>query len=95
MNYKNFSQFLFESSEAADNRAKDKAMVDKLKTAKEADLKAKKELTKVENDKDASNKEVAKAKLVSKKAEAVATQASTDIQLKKLEEAPEKKEDKK
>ena len=95
MNYKNFSQFLFESSEAADNRAKDKAIVDKLKTAKEADLKAKKELTKVENDKDASNKEVAKAKLVSKKAEAVATQASTDIQLKKLEEAPEKKEDKK
>jgi hypothetical protein len=95
MNYKNFSQFLFESSEAADARAKDKAMVDKLKTAKEADLKAKKELTKVENDKDASNKEVAKAKLVSKKAEAVATQASTDIQLKKLEEAPEKKEEKK
>ena len=95
MNYKNFSQFLFESSEAADARAKDKAMVDKLKTAKQAEVKAKKDLDKIENDKDAEKKEVAKAKLVHTKAEAAATQATADIQLKKLEDAPEKKEDKK
>ncbi len=94
MNYKNFAQFLFESSEAADDRAKDKAMIDKLQKAKEADAKAKEALNDVENDKDADDKEILKAKLISKKAEAAKTQASADIQLKKLEEAPEKKEDK-
>jgi hypothetical protein len=92
MSYKNFGQFLFEASEAAEDRAKDKAMVDKLKTAKQAEVKAKKDLDKIENDKDAEQKEVAKAKLVHTKAEAAATQATADIQLKKLEEAPEKKD---
>ena len=93
MNYKNFGQFLFEASEASEDREKDKAMVDKLKTAKEAELKAKKDLDKIEGDKDAEQKEVAKAKLIHKKAEATATQASADIQLKKLEESPDKKKD--
>jgi hypothetical protein len=93
MNYKNFGQFLFEASEATEDREKDKAMIDKLKTAKQAEIKAKKDLDKIEGDKDAEQKDVVKAKLIHKKAEATATQASADIQLKKLEESPVKKKD--
>lgn len=96
--YKSFGQFLFEASETAEDRKKNKDMADKLKKAKEAEAKAKTELSKVERDSDAKPEEVAKAKLVATKTDAAATQISADIKLKALSEKPkkeEKKEDKK
>lgn len=90
MNYKSFGQFLFEASEAAEDRKKDKAMVDKLKAAKQAEIKAKKDMEEVERDKESEQEDIAKAKLIHTKANAAATQISADIKLKNLED---KKED--
>ncbi len=90
MNYKNFGQFLFEASEAAEERKKNKDMVDKLKKAKEAEAKAKEALDKVENKDDVKQDEIVKAKLIHKKAEAGTDSISADIQLKNLEKKDKK-----
>ncbi len=89
MNYRNFGQFLFEASETAEDRKKDKDMADKLKAAKQAEVKAKEDLDKIESDKDAKPEDVAKAKLVYTKAAATSTQISADIKLKGLEDKKE------
>lgn len=93
MNYKNFGQFLFEASDAAEERKKQKDMVDKLKAAKEAEAKAKEALDKVENKDDVKQDEVTKAKLIHKKAEAGKDSIAADIQLKSLEKKAESKKD--
>lgn len=93
MNYKNFGQFLFEASDAAEDRKKQKDMIDKLKAAKEAEAKAKEALDKVEDKDDAEQDEITKAKLVHKKAEAGKDSIAADIQLKNLEKKAESKKD--
>ena len=93
MSYKNFGQFLFEASETAEERKKQKDMVDKLKAAKEAEAKAKEALDKVENKDDVKQDEITKAKLIHKKAEAGTDSISADIQLKSLEKKAESKKD--
>jgi hypothetical protein len=90
MNYKNFGQFLFEASDAAEDRKKSKDMTDKLKKAKETEAKAKETLDKVESKDDVKRDELIKAKLIHKKAEAGTDSISADIQLKNLEKKDKK-----
>jgi hypothetical protein len=89
--YKSFGQFLFEASETAEERKKKKDMQDKLVKAKQAEAEAKKNLNKVEGDKDAEAKDVAKAKLIAAKTDAAVTQIDADIKLKAMDDKPEKK----
>jgi len=91
--YKSFGQFLFESSESAEERKKDKDMADKLKAAKEAEAKAKSELEKTIKGEDVSSEDIKKAKLVSAKTGAEVTKLDAEIKLKAMEDGSNEKKD--
>jgi len=91
--YKSFGQFLFEASETAEERKKDKDMADKLKSAKEAEDKAKADLEKTVKDGDASSEDIKKAKLVSAKTGAEVTKLDAEIKLKAMEDGSNEKKD--
>ena len=91
--YKSFGQFLFEASQTAEERKKEKDMTDKLKTAKETESKAEDNLEKTLKDKDASSEDIKKAKLTSVKANAETTKIDAEIKLKAMGDGSNEKKD--
>lgn len=91
--YKSFGQFLFEASKTAEDVRKEKDMLDKLKDAKKADGTAAKDLENTIKDKDASQDDVKRARLVATKTEATVDKLDAEIKLKAMEDGSDRKKD--